>query len=213
MSATTFLAIIIGIWIVIGIATAIVMGRRGHRPYTWVLLGAFLGPLVVVPALEAIGSESGASESRPTTRKQGRLSLLVGLDGWAESRAALAQALHLFAGAGPRVTMVEILDFEREIDETTHPGHELRDDVIAATERAPELVALLGDPAERLKSLARSDDFHAIVIGRRGRGATKMVMGSGAAALTAGSPIPVLVGGGTVAPAKGWGRTARAGVA
>jgi hypothetical protein len=51
MSATAALAIVMVIWSLIGTATAIIMGRRGHDRFTWWVLGTVLGPLVAPLAL------------------------------------------------------------------------------------------------------------------------------------------------------------------
>jgi hypothetical protein len=53
MSATTALAVVMAAWLAIGVVTAIAMDRRGHDAFTWMLLGAILGPLVVPLALSA----------------------------------------------------------------------------------------------------------------------------------------------------------------
>lgn len=51
MSATTALAIVMVAWLACGVVTGTAMGRRGHDAFTWLLLGATLGPLVVPLAL------------------------------------------------------------------------------------------------------------------------------------------------------------------
>jgi hypothetical protein len=51
MSATTALASVMAAWLAIGVMTGIAMSRRGHDGFTWLLLGATLGPLVVPLAL------------------------------------------------------------------------------------------------------------------------------------------------------------------
>ncbi len=51
MSATAALALVMAAWLVIGVVTGRAMGRRGHDGFTWLLLGATLGPLAVPLAL------------------------------------------------------------------------------------------------------------------------------------------------------------------
>jgi hypothetical protein len=51
MSATTALALVMAAWLAIGVVSGITMGRRGHDGFTWMLLGATLGPLVIPLAL------------------------------------------------------------------------------------------------------------------------------------------------------------------
>ncbi len=51
MSATAALAFVMATWLAIGVVTGMAMGRRDHDGFTWLLLGATLGPLVVPLAL------------------------------------------------------------------------------------------------------------------------------------------------------------------
>ena len=74
MSATTALAIVMVAWLACGVVTGTAMGRRGHDAFTWLLLGATLGPLVVPLAL------STHRRTGPTQRQSledGRRSLLL----------------------------------------------------------------------------------------------------------------------------------------
>ena len=66
MSATTALAIVMVAWLAIGVVTGIAMGRRGHDAFTWLLLGATLGPLVVPLALST--HRRTGPTARPVTR-------------------------------------------------------------------------------------------------------------------------------------------------
>src|SRR6266508_3145829 len=50
MSATTALFVLAGAWVGAGLLVAFVMGRHGHDPFAWWLLGTVLGPLVVALA-------------------------------------------------------------------------------------------------------------------------------------------------------------------
>lgn len=47
MSPTVLLLILFMSFATIGVAASIFMGRRGHNPFAWLLLGAILGPLVI----------------------------------------------------------------------------------------------------------------------------------------------------------------------
>jgi hypothetical protein len=51
MSATRALALVMLAWLAIGVMTGVAMGRRGHDRFTWTVLGATLGPLVVPLAM------------------------------------------------------------------------------------------------------------------------------------------------------------------
>jgi hypothetical protein len=69
MSATTAMFTLAGIWIGIGLLLALVMGRHGHDPFAWWLLGTLLGPLAIPLALSPNGAKpSGRSSSVPECR-------------------------------------------------------------------------------------------------------------------------------------------------
>jgi hypothetical protein len=64
MSATAALALVMAAWLAIGVVTGRTMRRRGHDGFTWLLLGATLGPLVVPIALSTrrhTGPTTGAA--------------------------------------------------------------------------------------------------------------------------------------------------------
>jgi hypothetical protein len=64
MSATAALALVMATWLAIGVVAGRAMGRCGHDGFTWLLLGATLGPLVVPLALSTwrrTGPTAGAA--------------------------------------------------------------------------------------------------------------------------------------------------------
>ena len=65
MSGTAFLFGLLAVWIVFGVVSALVMGRRGHAPFNWLILGAVLGPLVIPVALSSMRD---ARRVRPRSR-------------------------------------------------------------------------------------------------------------------------------------------------
>ena len=67
MSATTALAVVMIAWLAIGVATGSFMGWRGHDWFTWGLLGAVLGPLVI-PLVVASGGRAGVGTRQPRDR-------------------------------------------------------------------------------------------------------------------------------------------------
>ena len=54
----TELGIVVGIiWLAVGLILSLVMGRRGHDAFGWLILGALFGPLTAVLALYARRTE------------------------------------------------------------------------------------------------------------------------------------------------------------
>jgi hypothetical protein len=66
VSATTAMAIVMLTWLMIGLVTGSIMGRGGHDRFTWWLLGAALGPLVLPLALAVW--RHGGGPARPVPR-------------------------------------------------------------------------------------------------------------------------------------------------
>jgi hypothetical protein len=108
MSATAALAIVMASWLAIGVVTGATMGRRGHDGFTWMLLGATLGPLVVPLALSTqhrsgptrrptVREGPRASRRAPRRRQRALRAVAAWLTPWT-SRAGLGQ-LSLVAGA------------------------------------------------------------------------------------------------------------------
>lgn len=49
-----FAVVAIGaVWLAIGLALGVAMGRRGQNAFGWMVLGTLLGPMAVVMAIDA----------------------------------------------------------------------------------------------------------------------------------------------------------------
>ena len=57
MTSTAFLSLMMATFACIGFVLAIVMGRLGHSPYAWGLLGLLLGPIALLLALVEVRNE------------------------------------------------------------------------------------------------------------------------------------------------------------
>ena len=106
MSYTVFLSLLMVTFACIGFVLAMVMGRLGHSPFAWGLLGLVLGPIALLLALVEVRSErpwwtrlvaSGDPGSGP-------VDVLVGIDGSPESAAATTAALELLGDRVGRLT-------------------------------------------------------------------------------------------------------------
>lgn len=202
------LLVVLPLWVLTGLATAFVMRRRGHGDYAWGLLGAVFGPLVIAFAVDAARRERQASTQtlQPGVQGGGPVDVLVGLDGSRESEDALAAAVALLDGRIGRLTLATVLDFDaattglpREVVDAARSRLEVHGGG-TATVPAPGMVLLAGRAAEALPAYAKREHFHLIVVGARGTGGSKAVLGSVAQALARGAGTPVLLGGGTYPP-------------
>lgn len=189
--------IFLAAWLAIGITLAVVMGRRGHGAFQWLLLGAVLGPLALPLAWSAIRDEVQGS-ARPLAESVsggGSVDVLVGIDGSAEAANALRATIELVGANVGRLTLASVVTF----DESTQARRdeqravELLEAAASSMEpRPPGRVLLSGQPAEALLRHATEEAYDLLAIGRRGRGASKALLGS-TASRAAHGPIPVLI--------------------
>ena len=137
VSSTAFLSLLMVTFACIGLVLAIVMGRLGHSPFAWGLLGLLLGPIALLLALVEVRNErpwwtrlvaSGDPGSGP-------VDVLVGIDGSPESAAATTAALELLGDRVGRLTLVAVT----EVDDST-AGREERARLRQELERQAEAV-------------------------------------------------------------------------
>ena len=180
----------------LGLVAGFWMVHRGHDP-RWIYLGALLGPIFVPIAVERVRRGPVAVGARPAARANGGLRVMVGYDGSPESRGAVAAAQRMFDPRAITLVLAQVVshDAAEEADHT---------DVDAARRRLAEaavelgipsavLEVLAGPPAETLCTLAREQDMDLLVVGRRGRGLSQMVLGSVADRVVKNARLPVLV--------------------
>lgn len=208
MSATVLLLTALVVWCAIGIVISIWMRRRGHAFFMWLYLGTVLGPLVIPLALEAIFSERvvGTVALHPSPSDRGKLAVLVGVDGSSESVAAARAAVDLLADRIGRVTLAAVVDYDSAVVDYDSTGYSMSERRRAAeahldsAARAvafenPEREILVGSPADALARAAHEGGFDLLVVGHRGRGASRALLGSVASRLASGPTVPILIGG------------------
>jgi len=199
-TATEVLLIWLAVALSIGITLAVLMGRRGHNAFEWFLIGAILGPIALPLAWARTSSEPAAlnreivdAASGPGT---GPVDVLIGIDGSRESETALRTAVEILGQRIGRLTLAGVTEFDygssQARADTERALESLRAMAASASVSAPGIMMLSGRPADALSEHALRDGYHLLVVGRRGRGASKAILGSTAARLTS-APIPVLV--------------------
>ncbi|BBY17474.1 universal stress protein [Mycolicibacterium litorale] len=203
---TTTIVIVIVAWLSIGLLSGLWMARRGYDPL-WVLVALPLGLLFLPIAVERVSrrpavARSGAAGIRHPKSTTDGTTVLVGLDGSAESEQALATVLRLLGSSRALLVLVEVVHFEA-IEKAD------RADLDAASGRLAAATARIGDnhavhtevlagaPGPALRQFAREQDGDLLVIGRRGRGLSRHLLGSVSADLVENSSVPVLVVGRT----------------
>jgi nucleotide-binding universal stress UspA family protein len=200
MSFTAFALSVAAVWLAIGIIVSIGMRRRGHAFFTWWYLGAILGPLSLTLAIDAIVRERRlAATTDPVASKQaGGVAVLVGIDGSAASLAAARAAVALLGSRVDRFTLAAVVDYEAASGVPADRRAQAEAALVHAAESLTgvpsERVILVGAPADALAFAAREGGFDLLVVGSRGRGASRALLGSVASQLARGIGIPVLLG-------------------
>jgi len=185
------------------LAVVLVMYRRGHREGSWLLVGAVLGPLVLPIAVERVRRDPRRLERRGEPgvgSAPGRgPCVLIGVDGSPESEEAVRAAVRLVTPIAGRVVLATVVSADA--------GDGGRDDELASARdllsrhrdglpdgTAPvEAQIVAGQPAAALLDLADTEDADLIVVGRRGRGLSRAVLGSAASTLSTSARCPVLL--------------------
>lgn len=188
-------AVAAGAWVVESLALGYVMGRRGYDAYAWTMIGLFLGPLSVVVALSfAIRSPAWQPKfTHAGDRGVGRTDVLVGIDGSRESQAAVAKVTRLFGSSLGRVTVAEAVPLDATRERESAAERRLQETVAAHPELDPSTVVLRGKPVAALRDYAERLGYELIVVGTRGHGRTRAVLGSVAIGLARGGGVPVLL--------------------
>jgi nucleotide-binding universal stress UspA family protein len=210
VSITASLFVVMIVWVVTGLVTGIVMGRRGHSWFGWTAIGCVLGPLVIPVAISTVGHDQEMTAITITRgdAATGRFRVVVGIDGSAESLLAVKSAITLLGDRIGNLTLAAVIDFDaarsgwkgadqQEAEAALEAAARV---AVAALDRAPETVLLAGVPARALLEHATSSRADVLAIGSRGRGASKALLGSVATSLAANAPVPVLVIGKQVGP-------------
>ena len=186
-------------WILIGLLSGIWMARRGFDAL-WILLAAPLGPLFVPIAVERVRRRPDSAEATPSESLPAGAGprILIGVDGSPESVHAMTTALRTLGSQGSVLVLAEVVNYEAaesgdgaDMDAATR-----RLEAAANRVRVPAAVhtrVLVGAPGPALREFAARQGFDILVVGRRGRGLSRHVLGSVSTDLVTHSTVPVLV--------------------
>ncbi len=206
MSAPYWVLFLVG-WVAAGmVAVVLVLYRRGHREGSWLLLGAVLGPLILPIAVERARRSSQRLERRVEPTADGATPgrgpcVLIGVDGSLESEEAVRAAVRLVAPVAGRVLLTTVVSADAADGGADDQLASARDLLSRHRRELPggtvavETQIVAGQPGAALLELADAEDVDLVVVGRRGRGLSRAVLGSAAAALTTGARCPVLLAG------------------
>jgi len=195
--------LIIAAWLTIGLMLSVLMGRRGHNSFGWLVLGAVFGPLGVVLAVDAWRHAERlapvpASDVLPQVGA-GPVDVLVGYDGSPESGAAIDAAVALLGDRIGRLTVATVVNYGSVPGDERMARQALRRLAARVPARPSAFEVLHGHPSAALTQYAIEGGYELIAVGARGKGVSRAVYGSAASELARDGKIPTLVVG---APAE-----------
>jgi nucleotide-binding universal stress UspA family protein len=203
MPDVLFPTLVVITWVAIGLSAVIYLGRHGRRSPAWFVIGIALGPILLPIALE-IAQREGTVLSRtvpPDVGAPARLTVLVAVDGSEESDEALGDAVRLLAPEGARFVLLTVLD--PDLGENDPQARRDAEDLLAsraaripAGSLPPVREVVAGEPSQVIVERAGADAVDLVVLGRRGRGLSQMLVGSVADQVVRRSARPVFLGSG-----------------
>jgi nucleotide-binding universal stress UspA family protein len=196
MSFGSLAILVAAVWLGAGLTLSLVMGRRGHDAFSWLVLGTLFGPLGAIFAVEARRSEGARAElvAGAYAPGTGPVDVLVGLDGSPDSAAALAAATSLLGPRLGRLTLTTVIPYDSGPDRR-HAARSDLEKLGAAVPGGPKLELLHGRPAPALLEHAAAGGYDLLVIGTRGAGLSKAFLGSTAVDIAEWAKMPVLLMG------------------
>jgi nucleotide-binding universal stress UspA family protein len=182
------LAIIL--WLALVIASAVVVSYFAHRwgrdPFGWILLCAAMGPIALVGLFGTRQSDRARLARRPETGVQppGDGPIIVACDGSKVSARLGEQAAAAYR-TGRDVILLTVFPYEAErqdesaevSDRAGEMTHAVRT-LLGERGITPRIVVRYGPPGEAVVAFANEVGASLIIIGRRGSGLTRSLLGS-----------------------------------
>ena len=196
MGGSTFMWVALAVWLLGGVAGYYYLYRQGHPHPIWMLGALVLGPFSLLVFMDRVEPTSHVLVELAEGEPQGNR-VVVGFDGSADAEHALDVARRLVTGQAHTIILCEVVDYDTE-DDPRGTG------VATATERLERAAAgmpgdnvtvevLAGRPVQALADAAERHHADIIVVGTRGRGVSRRLLGSVAEGLLSSSARPVLV--------------------
>ena len=188
---------VVAAWFAIGLVLSIVMGRRGHNGFGWLVMGALLGPLGIAMAIDAGRHDEQLrprtlAERVPVTAGTGPIDVLIGYDGSSEADAAPQAVVDLLGDRLGRLTVATVIPFGGLREQEQDATELLRQLARRIPGRVTELEVVHGHPSVALRQCAVEGGYKLIAVGTRGAGLSKALRGSAASELARESEVPVL---------------------
>ncbi|HXK32465.1 MAG TPA: universal stress protein [Dehalococcoidia bacterium] len=190
--------------VIVSMAVAVYLARRwGRDPFGWALLSAGMGPFAVVALISTRRRDvvRPASVELRRTRHAERNCVLIPVDG---PDSAMKLARHAIAEMPEdEVVILYVMPREWQPPNGAISDEERERRVAAATGQAAdalraagmpvEVAVTYGDPREEILRVAAGERVSHILVGRRGAGMTKALMGSVSSHVVRNATCPVTV--------------------
>lgn len=194
----------IAIWLGIVVASMAVVAylakRWGHDPFGWSLLAAAMGPIAIVAM---VGTRQSATQ-RATATTRGAADVLMTADGSAAG-PQIAREIASWAVAPSEVIVLTVLPHESKPEGSlrAQQDHDRRveamtRDALAALRESglnARVDVTYGAPGEAIVQYANECSPRVVLVGRRGAGLTKRLLGSVSEYVVANAKQPVTVVG------------------
>jgi hypothetical protein len=163
-------ALVVAVWIAIGLGTAVVLSRRGHEFGPHAALGVVLGPVFVFLALDIVRRREHDQpiQISSSTRSGGRRVLVVAVGDVEDPGAALESLRVLLGDFGPITLAVPV---EHEVAERVHrmngappPSEKLDRIANALADRSPGRMLLPGRIDEAISIGVRETDADIVLL-------------------------------------------------
>lgn len=199
MSGTTAIIIWLGIVIASGLIVVYLARRWGHDPFGWALLSAFLGPMALVGLVGTYQADRSRRSHERRRPPSGAGPIVLASDGSAAADALVAHVI----GQDQEVVVLHVLPYEMRPGEAgAGLAMSTAEEATARTMRLlrdaglrPTLEVRYGVPGEAIEEFANEVNASLIVVGRRGSGLARTLLGSTSRHVVEHAARPVFVAG------------------
>jgi len=196
MGGSTFAWVSLAVWLLGGLAGYYYLYRHGHPSGVWLLGSLILGPFSLLVFIDRVERTSHVLVERPAVDASGT-KVVVGMDGSPDSEHALAVATTVMGDRRCCLVLCEVVDYDTEIDPSgagvSEATDRLEEVAKTLTDHNVTVEVVAGRPVQALAEVAERHDADMVVVGTRGRGVSRRLLGSVAEGLLAQSRRPVMV--------------------
>jgi nucleotide-binding universal stress UspA family protein len=197
---------ILALWLVVVLVSMLIVAflahRWGHDPFGFMLLTAALGPLAIVALVGTRHREQGIAASvAPSRTSTGRPYVVIACDGSDSGRIA-AEFVARSHGANSDIVLLIVEGHEAEPRTPAEESQQkMRIDTLTAgavgalrdAGLSAQTVVVHGNPGEEIVRFAEREKASLVVLGRRGAGLSRSLLGSVSDYVVKNAKAPVAI--------------------